>query len=157
MANISAVIEAVRNAGERLDFDAITPVGLLLERATFDRYGDPIYERAYMPDGWLELRPNPAELDALVDALIELLDKVPRMAASAAWALGKAKSDRAVPHLVSALERCWKVDDETAYQLLLALHDHGLQGAGDLVRQIARDGLEESREFAVSLLPILDR
>jgi hypothetical protein len=51
-----------------------------------------------------------------------------------------------------ALHRSWQVDDELAYQLLIALGNCGIGRAGNLVRQVAKEGLESSREFARDLV-----
>lgn len=86
--------------------------------------------------------------------LADVLDHHPKLASTAAFALGKAYSDLAVPRLIAALRRSWQEDDETAYQLLIALDNYGIGRAGDLVRQVAKDGLKNSREFARDLVQL---
>jgi HEAT repeat protein len=95
-----------------------------------------------------------AEFDEILEVLADVLDHHPRLASTAAFALGKAYSDLAVPRLIAALRRNWQEDDELAYQLLIALDNYGLGRAWDLVRQVAKEGLKKSREFARDLVQL---
>lgn len=149
---VKSILEGVRAGGVGTPPETITYLGLLLERHAMERYEDPIYAQLYFPSGWLELKLSRADFDEIVEVLAEVLDHHPRLASTAAFALGKAHSDLAVPCLITALRRSWQEDDELAYQLLIALDNFGLERAGDLVRQVAKDGLKESREFARDLV-----
>jgi hypothetical protein len=148
---VKDILDGVRAAGAGTPVETITYLGLLLERQAMARYGDPIYDQLYFPPGWLEIRLTEAEFDEIVEVLAEVLEDHPKLASTAAFALGKSYSEVAVPRLISALRRSWQTDDWLAYQLLIALDNHGLERAARLVRLIARDGLDRSREFALDL------
>jgi HEAT repeat protein len=128
--------------------ETITYLGLLLERHARNRYDDPIYEKLYFPPGWLELRLDREQFDAIVDVLADVLERHPRLRSTAAFALGKARSEQAVRHLAGALQRYWQSDDQTTYQLLVALDNRGKERVADLIDRIAREGLPNSRDFA---------
>jgi hypothetical protein len=148
---LKEVINAIKSGGGKVSVDTITQLGLLIERASMDRYGDPVYEDLGMPPDWLELRLSSHELDELLATLVELLNSDAELAPTAAWALGKAFSGSTVPGLIAALDKYWRSDDETAYQILIALDNHGKEGAIDLIRLIASKGHGKSQEFAREL------
>jgi hypothetical protein len=151
---VKSIVDGVRARGAGTPPETITYLGLLLERHAMKRYGDAIYAQLHFPPGWLELKLTGDEFDEIVEVLVEVLDHHPRLASTAAFALGKAYSDLVVPRLISALHRSWQVDDELAYQLLIALDNRGIGRAGDLVRQVAKEGLKRSREFACDLVQL---
>ncbi len=148
---VNEIVERVRTAGAGTPVETITYLGLLLERDAMSRYGDPVYDQLLFPPGWLELKLTKQEFGEIVDVLADVLERHPNLASTAAFSLGKAYSDVAVPRLIAALHRHWQTDDDLAYQLLIALDNYGLDRAADLVRQIAQHGLRKSREFATDL------
>lgn len=149
---VKSILDGVRGGGSGTPFETITYLGLLLERHAMKRYEDPIYPQLYFPPGWLELKLTQSEFDEIVEVLADVLDQHPRLASTSAFALGKAYSDLAVPRLVAALHRSWQTEDGLAYQLLIALDNYGIGRARDLVRQVAKEGLKNSREFARDLV-----
>ena len=151
---VKDILDRLRAEGANAPFETITYLGLLLERHARCRYDDPIYEQLNFPPGWLEVKLTDPEFDDIVEALAEVLDRYPKLASTAAFALGKARSESSVLHLMSALRKNWKLHDETTYELLGALDNYGLDRVGDLVRQIAREGLAKSREFARDLVRV---
>jgi hypothetical protein len=149
---VKSILEHVRVAGASTPPETITYLGLLLERDAMKRYDDPIYAQLHFPPGWLELKLSRVEFEEIVEVLANVLEQHPKLASTAAFALGKAYSDLAVPRLIAALGSNWQTDDELAYQLLIALDNHGIAEAADLVRRIAKDGPKKSREFACDLV-----
>lgn len=148
---VGRILDDVRRAGAEAPVETITHLGLLLERASQNRYDDASYSLLTFPDDWLPIRLAASDVRAIVEALADVIDRHPKLASTAAWALGRAFSDPAVPRLRAALERYWQTDDEIAYQLLIAIDNHGLERSWDLVNRVAREGLAKSRAFAQDL------
>jgi len=79
-----------------------------------------------------------------------MLDHQVEHASSAAWALGKAYSDRVVPKLVEALRKYWQSHDEITYQILIALDNYGMEQARGVLEMIAARGKSKSRELVLN-------
>jgi hypothetical protein len=97
---VKSIVDGVRARGAGTPPETITYLGLLLERHAMKRYGDAIYAQLHFPPGWLELKLTGDEFDEIVEVLVEVLDHHPRLASTAAFALGKAYSDLVVPRLI---------------------------------------------------------
>jgi hypothetical protein len=149
---IREILDEVRAAGASTPFETITYLGLLLERHARNRYDDVIYEQLSFPPGWLELRLTEQEFGGIIEVLAEELERYPKLRSTAAFALGKARSQESVRHLTSGLQKYWQSEDETTCQLLIALGNYGVDRVADLVRRIAQEGLEKSRELAGNLI-----
>ncbi len=148
---IVTVLNGIRSNGYKVSVDTITNLGLLVERAIGNRYHDTMYRDLGMPPSWLDLRLNAKEIEEILRVLAEVLDRNAKLAPTAAWALGKSYRDSTVTSLVSALNKYWQLDDETTYQLLVALDNHGKEKAAELIDRIANEGIGRSREFAIDL------
>jgi hypothetical protein len=151
---VREILDDVRAAGASTPYETITYLGLLLERHARNRYDDPIYGQLFFPPGWLEFKLTQEEFDAIVEALADVLDRHANLRSTAAFALGKARSEASVRHLTSALHKYWQSEDETTYQLLVALGNSGIDRVAELVHRIAREGPGKAREFAADLVRV---
>jgi hypothetical protein len=111
---VKSILDGVRAGSAGTPPETITYLGLLLERHAMKRYEDTIYAQLYFPPGWLDLRLTRADFGEIVEVPTDVLDNHPRLASTAAFAIGKAYSDLPVPRLIAALRRSWQEDDELA-------------------------------------------
>ena len=151
---IANLIEEARSQHFETSSNAITSIALLLERVSMSREGDASYE-PLLPVGLYRRKLSPNEVDALVLAVTEILKGGSQLAGSAAWALGKTRSARVVPDLITSLRNWRGHDDFTAYNILIALADcGGLESARSSVEEILRDGADKpsSMEYAQRII-----
>ena len=148
---VAEIAQRVRTGGAPSD-RLLGDVACLIERFTEGRYEDPIYGPLGFPAEWLPLRLTAQDLDELVEALIAVMVSSPDAAARAAWALGKARHERAVDHLIATLGECWRSEGALTFQILWALGTYGEDRAWPLIERIAVEGAGEPREEARRML-----
>jgi hypothetical protein len=105
VTSVLSLVELLRAGGDDAD-DAARTIGLLLERDRLHRRAaDEGSVDELLDEQWRERRIDAAELQAVVDALIDYIRGTSEPLAGAVWALSKSYQPRIVPPLIDVLRR----------------------------------------------------